>query len=174
MSAPLGGEEGGALGPAPWCSPAPGPGELLRRQLPPRSRRLLCRWRKRRSTPVRDHSFWRWSCRSGQTSSPWRRGTAGTFLGRARRRSPTPRTRARWRVAARWWSRGTTCRRRKRWDPCRPEHGSQGEPRVSPHRCWRRRRTLSWHRADRWGSVAPIPSAPPSGWRHLAGGRVTL
>jgi hypothetical protein len=32
MLAPLGGEGGGALGPAPWCGPVPGPGEPLRRR----------------------------------------------------------------------------------------------------------------------------------------------
>jgi hypothetical protein len=45
MSAPLGGEGGGALG------PFPGWGEPLRHRLPSRSRRLLGRWRARRSTP---------------------------------------------------------------------------------------------------------------------------
>jgi hypothetical protein len=55
MSAPLGGE-GEALGPAPWCGPVPGLGEPLRLQLAPSSRRLLGRWRARRSTTARGRS----------------------------------------------------------------------------------------------------------------------
>jgi hypothetical protein len=73
-------------------------------------RRLLGRWQARRRIPAQGHSFRCWSCRSSRTSSPRRRGTAGTFLGLRRRRSSTPRTRAKWRAAARWRSRGTTCR----------------------------------------------------------------
>jgi hypothetical protein len=68
---------------------------------------------------VRGRSSRRWSCRSSRTSSPWRRGTAGTPLGLVRRRSPTPRTRARWRVAARWQNRGTTRHRRSTGIPDR-------------------------------------------------------
>jgi hypothetical protein len=59
-STPLGGEGGGALGPAPWCGPVPGPG---------RTSPSLGRWRARRSTPARGRSSRRWSCRSSRTSS---------------------------------------------------------------------------------------------------------
>jgi hypothetical protein len=76
MSAPLGGEGGGALGPAAWRGPFPGQEEPLRRRHPPRRRHLLGRWRLRRSTPARGHSSRCWSRRSSRTSSPWRRGTA--------------------------------------------------------------------------------------------------
>jgi hypothetical protein len=56
MSAPLGGEEGGVLGPAALRGPVPRAGEPLRRWLPPRRWRLLGRWRSRRSTPARGRS----------------------------------------------------------------------------------------------------------------------
>jgi hypothetical protein len=105
------------LAPHPGAVQFPGRGEPLRRQLLLRSRRFLGRWRVRQSIPARDRSFRRWSRRSSQTSSPWRRGTAGTSLGQAHRRSPTPRTRVRWRVVARWRSRGTPHHRRRRWGP---------------------------------------------------------
>jgi hypothetical protein len=162
MSAPLGGKEGERLAPHPGAVQFPSRGEPLRRRLLPHSRRFLGRWQVRQSTPARGRSSRRWSCWSSQTSSPWRRGTAGTPLGQARRRSPTPRTRARWRVAARWRSRGTTRRRRKRRGPRPLERGGQDEPCAPSRRCWRRRRTPSWRRADRWGSVAPKPSTPAS------------
>jgi hypothetical protein len=86
---------------------------LCRRHLP-RRWRSLGRWRLRHSTPARGHSSRRWSRRSSRTSSPWRRGTAGTSLGPVRRKSPTLHIHAKWQVAARRWSLGTTRRQRRR------------------------------------------------------------
>jgi hypothetical protein len=160
MSAPLGGEGGGALGPAPWCGPVPGPrGGPLRRQLPPRS---PGRWRARQSTPAWGRSSWRWSCRSSRTSSPRRRGTPGISPGPARQRSPTPRTRAKWRVAVRWWSRGMTHRRWWRRGSQPPGRGDRDGPRVPPHRRWWIKRAPSRRRASRGGTAARKPHAPPS------------
>jgi hypothetical protein len=102
-----------------------------------------------------------WSRRSSRTSSPWRRGTAGTSLGRGRRKSPTPHSRAKWQVAARRRSLGMTRRRRLRWDPWQPGHGGQGEPSASLHCCRRRRHTPSWRHVGRRGSTILRPSAPP-------------
>jgi hypothetical protein len=164
MSAPSAVRREERLAPHPGAVQSPGRGEPLRCQLLPRLRHFLGRWRVRRSIPARDRSFRRWSCRSSQTSGPWRRGIAGTSLGQTRRRSPTPRTHAKWQVAARWRSRGMTRRRRKRWGPWRPGYGGQGEPRASSRRCWRRRRMPSWRPADRWGIAVLKPSAPPSEW----------
>jgi hypothetical protein len=56
MSAALGGEGGGALAPQPGAVQFPEQEEPLRRRHPPRRRRLLGRWRLRRSTPARGHS----------------------------------------------------------------------------------------------------------------------
>jgi hypothetical protein len=137
------------LVPHPGAVQPPGRGGPLRRRLPPCSRRLLGRWRARRSTPAWGRNSWRWSCRSSRTSSPRRRGTAGKSLGPARRRSPTPRTRAKWRVVARWWSRGTT--RRRWWQPDSQPLGRGG--RDGPRAPLRRH-------ASRGGTAARKPPPP--------------
>jgi hypothetical protein len=84
MSAPLGGEGGGGvLGPAPWCGSVPGPGGTS--PSPASAALAAFAWslRARRSNPTRVRSSRRWSCRSSRTSSPRRRGTAGTSPGLA-------------------------------------------------------------------------------------------
>jgi hypothetical protein len=41
--------------------------------------------------------------------------------------------------------------------------GGRDKPRALPCWCWRRRRTPSWRRVDRWGNAVPRPNAPPPG-----------
>jgi hypothetical protein len=109
MSAPPVGEVGVHSAPHPGVIQFSG-GEGLLRRRPPRSRCSSGHRRPPRSTHARGRRSRRWSRRSSQTSSSRRRGTARTSPDLTRHRSPTPRTRARWWVAARWWSHGRTLR----------------------------------------------------------------
>jgi hypothetical protein len=110
MPMPLVGEVGVRLAPSFGARLAPGLGVRLRRQPPFRLHCPRARRQQPRSNRVLGRSFRCWSHQSSRTSSPRRRGTAGTSQGLVHRRSPTRHTRARSWAATRWPSRDTTHR----------------------------------------------------------------
>jgi hypothetical protein len=76
MSAPVGGEGAGALGPAARREAVPRAGVTSPSPAPAAPVAFAGSLAMQRSTPARGRSSWCWSRRSNRTSSPWRREIA--------------------------------------------------------------------------------------------------